>query len=85
MRRTAVLLLTLLAASLAVVPAAHTAQAAQAAQHQRVRGTITFVKNRARPDDSLLTWTLQQRRGGAWVTTDRASWRAGSGMLGKRG
>ena len=85
MRRTAVLLLTLLAASLAVVPAAHTAQAAQAAQHQRVRGTITFVKNRARPDDSLLTWTLQQRRGGAWVTTDRASWRAGSGMLDKRG
>lgn len=55
------------------------------ARHQQVRAIITFAKNRAHPDDSTLTWRLDRWRDGRWHTTDEASWRAGSGMLGRRG
>jgi hypothetical protein len=49
------------------------------------RAVITFVKNDARPDRSELRWQLFRSVAGRWQVVDRASWRAGSGMLGKRG
>jgi hypothetical protein len=55
----------------------------------RFRGVITFVKNDKRPDDSRLTWSVKKRETAngktQWVQVDSASWRAGSGMGGKRG
>lgn len=49
------------------------------------RGVIVFDKNWRAPDRSTITWRLWHRVGDHWVVTDHASWRAGSGMLGRRG
>jgi hypothetical protein len=51
----------------------------------RLRGVMTFVKNAAHPDRSELRWQLLRRVDDRWQVVDRASWRAGSGMLGARG
>jgi hypothetical protein len=51
----------------------------------QVRGVITFVKNHAHPDRSELRWQLFRDVAGSWQVVDQKSWRAGSGMLGKRG
>ncbi|MCL2543788.1 MAG: hypothetical protein FWE71_15195 [Nocardioidaceae bacterium] len=83
MRRVGTSLTVLMLATVAVWLAPP--PAARAAGHQQVRGTITFTKNHAHPDDSTVSWRLQRWRDGRWRTTDTASWRAGSGMLGKRG
>jgi hypothetical protein len=93
MRRTTLLLATaltsvlvsVLLSVLGLLPGSGPPADARAAVHQQVRGTITFVKNRAHPDDSLLTWRLERWSEGRWSVTDEASWRAGSGMLGARG
>lgn len=50
------------------------------------RGLVTFDKNWGSPSASRLTWQLHQRQGdGKWKVVETRSWRAGSGMLGKRG
>jgi hypothetical protein len=49
------------------------------------RGVITFVKNHAHPDRSTLRWQLLRADGDRWRVVDQESWRAGSGMLGRRG
>ncbi|HNA98061.1 MAG TPA: hypothetical protein PKM12_01405 [Marmoricola sp.] len=53
--------------------------------HGKTRAVITFAKNWAAPDASTITWRFDRRQGGQWVTMEEQSWRAGSGMLGKRG
>jgi hypothetical protein len=50
-----------------------------------IRAIITFVKNPSAPDNSTITWRLDRKQGGKWVTEESLNWRAGSGMLGKRG
>lgn len=72
------------------VPPAQAQDRATTTQHHRAyRGIITFAKNYRRPDDSTLTWKLKRRttRNGKewWALVDEKSWRAGSGMGGKRG
>lgn len=82
--------------ALLVQPSADARSATGGAAGRAVyRGVITFVKNYDRPDDSRLTWSLRkrERKGGkggkggkvAWVEVDSGSWRAGSGMGGRRG
>lgn len=74
----AVALATLLASVLVAGPAESAGRAK--------RAVITFDKNWSNPGNSRLVWQLQERGGGgAWKTVQRRSWRAGSGMLGKRG
>jgi len=47
---------------------------------------ITFDKNWVDPSNSLLTWKVVRRGAdGAWQVVEQASWRAGSGMLGRAG
>ena len=50
-----------------------------------VRAVITFAKNRSAPDASTITWRLDRRKNGHWVSVESQTWRAGAGMLGKRG
>ncbi len=50
------------------------------------RGVITFDKNWQSPSNSRLIWQLFQRQSdGKWKVVETASWRSGSGKLGKRG
>ena len=69
--------LVLASSALVAVPAEATAP--------RLRAVITFDKNSSSPASSRLVWQLQKRSGKAWRTVERRAWRAGSGMLGKRG
>jgi len=91
MRRLPALLATVAAAAVAAGlvllpgPAGAVEHYLQVSRHQQVRGIVTFVKNHNRPDHSRLEWRLQRWRDGRWTTTDQASWRSGSGMLGRRG
>lgn len=50
-----------------------------------IRATITFAKNRSAPDNSTISWQLDRKQGGEWVPVESKSWRAGSGMLGRKG
>lgn len=74
-----------LLAALMVTPPA----AARGSAKPVFRGVITFVKNYDHPDRSRLTWVLKKRVRKAgkkhWVRVEKASWRAGSGMGGRRG
>jgi hypothetical protein len=63
-------------------PAASAGPASAGAQ---LRGVLTFVKNAAHPDRSELRWQLVRSAGGAEQVVDQKSWRAGAGMLGRRG
>jgi hypothetical protein len=50
------------------------------------RASITFDKNSANPAASRVVWRLSQLgAGGAWTVVETRDWRAGSGMLGRRG
>ncbi len=50
------------------------------------RGVITFDKNWQSPSNSRMVWQLQQRQpDGRWKVVETRTWRAGAGMLGKRG
>ena len=72
--------------SLGWAPAATADRAAPVATSgPQVRGVLTFVKNHAHPDRSELRWQLFRSVTGTWQVVDQKSWRAGSGMLGKRG
>ena len=52
----------------------------------RQRAVITFDKNWVDPSNSLLTWKVVRRGAdSAWHVVEQASWRAGSGMLGRAG
>lgn len=82
-------LVTLVVLALVGPPAAAADLALGGRTHPVYRGIITFTKNAHRPDDSRLTWSLQLHKTVSgkkvWVEVDRASWRAGAGMGGKRG
>jgi hypothetical protein len=68
------------------VPAASAVQGAPVGTSApQLRGVITFVKNHAHPDRSELRWQLFRSVAGTWQVADQKSWRAGSGMLGRRG
>lgn len=76
--RAAVLALAaVVTAALVAVPAASAGT--------NTRAVITFDKNWSNPSNSRLVWQLQERTARSWKTVERRSWRAGSGMLGKRG
>lgn len=49
------------------------------------RGVITFDKNHTNPQDSRIRWHLWRVVDGTKTLRETASWRAGSGMGGKRG
>jgi hypothetical protein len=51
----------------------------------RTRAVITFDKNWSDPASSRLVWQRQLGTAKGWKTVETRSWRAGSGMLGKRG
>ena len=84
----------LLAATLLIEgpAAAHAGQHRQGAKVSKKRtagqwrASLTFAKNRKSPANSAMTWRLAKRTpDGSWELTEEQSWRAGSGMLGKRG
>lgn len=68
-----------------VVLVGSTLVAAPAQAAPQWRGVITFDKNSSNPANSRLVWQLQKRASKRWATVEKRSWRAGSGMLGKRG
>ncbi|MDQ6686362.1 MAG: hypothetical protein M3Z50_01910 [Actinomycetota bacterium] len=49
------------------------------------RAVITFNKSPRNPANSRISWTVVHLEHGKWVVRDHASWRAGSGMLGRAG
>jgi hypothetical protein len=75
--RTLLILIALVGSILVAVPAEAAAP--------RLRAVITFDKNSSNPANSRLVWQLQKRSGKSWKLVERRAWRAGSGMLGKRG
>lgn len=76
------LVLAVVAALVAPVPAASSASAAGTSQ----RAIITFTKNAADPSSSTLTWTVVRRAAdGTSQVVEQLSWRAGSGALGRAG
>jgi hypothetical protein len=59
---------------------------ADAGSQVRRRAILTFDKLPDDPSSSTLTWRVIRRGAdGIWQTVEEASWRAGSGMLGKAG
>src|SRR5690348_14633040 len=51
----------------------------------RLQAQITFVKRFAHPWDSRIEWTARrQRADGSWKVLAQDSWRAGSGLPGRR-
>jgi hypothetical protein len=82
----AVVLATATTLTAAPAPAAAPAATPAAAEVASQRAVITFDKSAEDPSDSRLTWqVLRQGGDGAWTVVDEASWRAGSGMLGRAG
>ena len=81
MPRLGTLLLAALASVLLLIASMVPAQAATASWS----GVITFHKNYDNPQNSMLSWRLYKITNGKRVLTDKAAWRTGAGMGGKRG
>ena len=78
--------LTAVLMTLAVVAASLLLTAPAGSAAPPLRGVITFDKFSHSPSSSRVVWQLQQRQGdGRWKVVETRSWRAGAGMLGRRG